>query len=258
MLPLLWHWPATGVPFLLHAAAPAAASPVAICNAPADSRPPPHPPTHPRIDRVYIGSCTGGKTEDFLAAAKLLHMAGRQVKVPTYLVPATQKVGGCMGRAAGGCRGAAAGGRHWEGENNSPSFLPPSLSPASRPSLPPTQVWGDVYALPVPGCDGKTAAEIFEAAGCVTPAAPSCAACLGGPRDTFARMNEPEVCVSTTNRNFPGRMGERGAGWGLGGGVGLTMGAVESPALFEWQARVARSEWRGRRCWSRQHLCVEA
>eukprot|EP00775_Hariotina_reticulata_P004871 gene4871-5116_t len=61
----------------------------------------------------------------------------------------------------------------------------------------------------VPGCDGKTAAEIFEEAGCVTPAAPSCAACLGGPRDTFARMNEPEVCVSTTNRNFPGRMGHK-------------------------------------------------
>jgi len=54
-------------------------------------------------------------------------------------------------------------------------------------------VWADVYTLPVPGCDGKTAAEIFEEAGCVTPAAPSCAACLGGPRDTFARMNEPEV-----------------------------------------------------------------
>jgi hypothetical protein len=47
--------------------------------------------------------------------------------------------------------------------------------------------------MPVPGCDGKTCAEIFEAAGCTTPAAPSCAACLGGPRDTFARMNEPEV-----------------------------------------------------------------
>lgn len=24
-----------------------------------------------KIDRVYIGSCTGGKTQDFLAAAKL-------------------------------------------------------------------------------------------------------------------------------------------------------------------------------------------
>jgi 3-isopropylmalate/(R)-2-methylmalate dehydratase large subunit len=96
---------------------------------------------------VYIGSCTGGKTEDFLSAAKLFYRAGRQVKVPTYLVPATQKV------------------------------------------------WADVYTLPVPGCGGKTAAEIFEEAGCVQPAAPSCAACLGGPRDTFARMNEPEVSM---------------------------------------------------------------
>ncbi len=115
------------------------------------------------IDRVYIGSCTGGKTEDFQAAARLLHAAGSgaTVKVPTYLVPATQ------------------------------------------------QVWADVYALPVPGCGGRTAADIFAAAGCVPPAPPSCAACLGGPRDTFARMNEPEVCVSTTNRNFPGRMGHK-------------------------------------------------
>lgn len=24
-----------------------------------------------KIDRVYIGSCTGGKTEDFMAAAKV-------------------------------------------------------------------------------------------------------------------------------------------------------------------------------------------
>ena len=62
------------------------------------------------------------------------------------------------------------------------------------------QVWADLYGLPVAGCDGKTAAQIFEAAGCTTPAAPSCAACLGGPKDTFARMNEPQVCVSTTNR----------------------------------------------------------
>lgn len=89
-----------------------------------------------------------------------------------------------------------------------PACLP--AWPVYPPPPPPTpQVWADVYSLPVPGCDGKTAAEIFEAAGCITPAAPSCAACLGGPRDTFARMNEPEVCVSTTNRNFPGRMGHK-------------------------------------------------
>ncbi|DBA99079.1 TPA: 3-isopropylmalate dehydratase large subunit, chloroplastic [Trebouxia sp. C0004] len=114
-----------------------------------------------KIDRVYIGSCTGGKTEDFIAAAKLMHKAGGQVKVPTYLVPATQKV------------------------------------------------WMDVYGMPVPGCDGKTASQIFQEAGCDTPASPSCAACLGGPKDTYARMNKPEVCVSTTNRNFPGRMGHK-------------------------------------------------
>ncbi|KAG7547795.1 Aconitase/3-isopropylmalate dehydratase large subunit alpha/beta/alpha domain [Arabidopsis suecica] len=114
-----------------------------------------------KIDRVYIGSCTGGKTEDFMAAAKLFHAAGRKVKVPTFLVPATQKV------------------------------------------------WMDVYALPVPGSGGKTCAQIFEEAGCDTPASPSCGACLGGPADTYARLNEPQVCVSTTNRNFPGRMGHK-------------------------------------------------
>ena len=37
-------------------------------------------------------SCTGGKTEDFQAAARLLHRAGGRVVVPTFLVPATQKV----------------------------------------------------------------------------------------------------------------------------------------------------------------------
>ncbi|GJT56037.1 3-isopropylmalate dehydratase large subunit, chloroplastic [Tanacetum coccineum] len=144
-----------------------------------------------KIDRVYIGSCTGGKTEDFLAAAR-----GEKVKVPTFLVPATQKV------------------------------------------------WMDIYTLPVPGSGGKTCSQIFEAAGCDTPASPSCAACLGGPKDTYARINEPQastsfstnilrifcftraktiwfefldteilhienVCVSTTNRNFPGRMGHK-------------------------------------------------
>eukprot|EP00850_Spirogloea_muscicola_P015469 SM000118S25612 [mRNA] locus=s118:384019:388842:+ [translate_table: standard] len=116
-----------------------------------------------KIDRAYIGSCTGGKTEDFMAAAKLFHAAGQKVKVPTFLVPATQKV------------------------------------------------WMDVYTAEVPGTGGKTCAQIFEEAGCDTPASPSCAACLGGPRDTYARMNEPQVCVSTTNRNFPGRMGHKEA-----------------------------------------------
>lgn len=83
--------------------------------------------------------------------------------------------------------------------------VPTFLVPATQ------QVWGDVYSKAVPGCDGKTAAEIFQEAGCVTPAPPSCAACLGGPIDTFARVNEPMTVVSTTNRNFPGRMGHKEA-----------------------------------------------
>jgi len=37
-----------------------------------------------------------------------------------------------------------------------------------------------------------------------------CAACLGGPEDTFGRMNQPGLkCISATNRNFPGRMGHK-------------------------------------------------
>ncbi|GMN53307.1 hypothetical protein TIFTF001_022448 [Ficus carica] len=101
-----------------------------------------------KIDRVYIGSCTGGKTEDFVAAAKLFLASGKKVKVPTFLVPATQKV------------------------------------------------WVDVYSLPVPGSGGKTCSQIFEEAGCDTPASPSCGACLGGPKDTYARMrvdNQPKL-----------------------------------------------------------------
>ncbi len=111
-----------------------------------------------KIDRVYIGSCTGGKTSDFLNAARIIK--GNKVKVPTYLVPATQKV------------------------------------------------YEDMFTTKY---DGQTLSEIFLAADCIEPAAPSCAACLGGPKDTFGRMNQPEICVSTTNRNFPGRMGNKEA-----------------------------------------------
>ena len=55
----------------------------------------------------------------------------------------------------------------------------------------------DVYTLPVPGSDGKTCAQIFEEAGCDTPSSPGCGACLGGPRDTYARMNEPQASYRT-------------------------------------------------------------
>jgi len=55
---------------------------------------------------------------------------------------------------------------------------------------------------------GKTLKDVFEAAGAkIGP--PSCAACLGGPPDTFGRLNGTGICISTTNRNFPGRMGSK-------------------------------------------------
>ncbi len=110
-----------------------------------------------KIDRAYIGSCTGGKTSDFSAAALVL--AGREVKVETFIVPATTEIDAEMDHC--------------------------------------------IVA-------GKTLREVFLDAGCkVGPA--SCAACLGGPTDTFGRANSPITVVSTTNRNFPGRMGHKQA-----------------------------------------------
>jgi len=50
--------------------------------------------------------------------------------------------------------------------------------------------------------------EIFMNAGC-TIAESSCAACLGGPSDTKGRSMDGDIVISTTNRNFPGRMGSK-------------------------------------------------
>jgi 3-isopropylmalate/(R)-2-methylmalate dehydratase large subunit len=49
--------------------------------------------------------------------------------------------------------------------------------------------------------------QALAAAGVQLTENAGCAACLGGPVDTFGRMNKPQKCISTTNRNFPGRMG---------------------------------------------------
>lgn len=56
--------------------------------------------------------------------------------------------------------------------------------------------------------NGISLKDIFEKAGCVI-AESSCAACLGGPMDTIGRAKDNEVVISTTNRNFPGRMGSK-------------------------------------------------
>ncbi len=110
-----------------------------------------------KIDRAYIGSCTGGKLTDFLAAARILK--GRTVKVPTFIVPATTQV-------------------HAEMRTTHYKDVPLE--------------------------------KIFQDAGCQLGPA-SCAACLGGPADTFGRVNEKLRCISSTNRNFPGRMGSKDA-----------------------------------------------
>jgi 3-isopropylmalate/(R)-2-methylmalate dehydratase large subunit len=56
--------------------------------------------------------------------------------------------------------------------------------------------------------NGVVLKEIFEKAGCEI-AQSSCAACLGGPDDTVGRSVDHDVVISTTNRNFPGRMGSK-------------------------------------------------
>jgi len=109
-----------------------------------------------QVTQVYIGSCTGGKIEDFIMAAQLLK--GRKVAIKTLIVPATRHV---------------------------------------EQGLVDTKI------------DGLSLREIFEAAGVEPIAPPSCAACLGGPIDTFGRTHGNEVVVSTTNRNFIGRMGSK-------------------------------------------------
>ena len=56
---------------------------------------------------------------------------------------------------------------------------------------------------------GKRIRQILEDAGVQMTENASCAACLGGPTDTFGRLNTPMKCISATNRNFPGRMGHK-------------------------------------------------
>ena len=109
-----------------------------------------------KLDRAYIGSCTGGKTSDFLEFARVLQ--GRKVSIDTFGVPATPEIVHDLQSAR----------------------------------------WGD-----------KTVWQILVDAGVQMTENAGCAACLGGPVDTFGRMNTPLKCISATNRNFPGRMGHK-------------------------------------------------
>ena len=109
-----------------------------------------------KLDRAYIGSCTGGKTSDFLEFARVLR--GKHVVIDTFGVPATPEIVHDLQTAR----------------------------------------WGD-----------STVWEILVSAGVQMTENAGCAACLGGPVDTFGRMNSPLKCISATNRNFPGRMGHK-------------------------------------------------
>jgi 3-isopropylmalate/(R)-2-methylmalate dehydratase large subunit len=64
-------------------------------------------------------------------------------------------------------------------------------------------------ALIMETIDGRSLVQIFADAGCEEIAPPSCAACLGGPEDTYGRTSGHEAVISTTNRNFIGRMGSK-------------------------------------------------
>ena len=108
------------------------------------------------LDRAYVGSCTGGKTSDFIEFAKVLN--GKQVAIDTFGVPATPEIVNALQ----------------------------------------TEMWGD-----------KSVWKILQDSGVKMTENAGCSACLGGPVDTFGRMNTPMTCISATNRNFPGRMGHK-------------------------------------------------
>jgi 3-isopropylmalate/(R)-2-methylmalate dehydratase large subunit len=112
---------------------------------------------HIKLDRAYVGSCTGGKTSDFVEFARVLR--GKHVSIDTFGVPATPEI---------------------------------------------------VHDLQSTRWGGKTIWEILVAAGVQMTENAGCAACLGGPVDTFGRINQAGIkCISATNRNFPGRMGDK-------------------------------------------------
>ena len=104
-----------------------------------------------RLNQGYIGSCTGGRTEDLAAAAAILR--GKHIAEYTRLV----------------------------------------VIPAS--------------AEVMQACRGKGYIQELMRAG-ATISTPGCGACLGAHEGILA---PGETCITSTNRNFPGRMGSTGA-----------------------------------------------
>ena len=100
-----------------------------------------------KLDQGYIGSCTGGRTEDFEIAAKILK--GKHIPPYARLV----------------------------------------IVPASAEVMKECMEKGYIKDLMDAGASIST---------------PGCGACLGAHEGVIA---PGEVCITSTNRNFPGRMG---------------------------------------------------
>lgn len=103
------------------------------------------------LDQGYIGSCTGGRTEDLAQAAAILR--GKHIPPMTRLV------------------------------------VVPASAEVMRECL-----------------DRGIIRDLMDAGATVTT--PGCGACLGAHQGILA---PGETCISSTNRNFPGRMGSTGA-----------------------------------------------
>jgi 3-isopropylmalate/(R)-2-methylmalate dehydratase large subunit len=120
-----------------------------------------------RIDQAFIGTCTNGRLEDLLAAARILK--GRKVRAGCRLI----------------------------------------VAPASRKVL--------IEAI------GKDAAQtIIAAGGTILP--PGCGPCLGSHEGV---LGAGEVCISSSNRNFRGRMGSDEAEIYLASPATVAASAVE-------------------------------
>ena len=110
-----------------------------------------------KLDRAYIGSCTGGKTSDFMEFAHVLR--GRHVAIDTFGVPATPEI---------------------------------------------------VRDLQTALLGEKTVWQVLVDAGVQMTENAGCAACLGGPVDTFGRMNSPIEMHQRDEPEFPGPHGAQG------------------------------------------------
>jgi homoaconitate hydratase family protein len=119
------------------------------------------------IDQAYLGSCTGGRSEDIAIAASILKDKKIASRTRFVIVPASKEV-----------------------------FLTSMEN-------------GDVQTLVKAGATFVT---------------PGCAACLGTHQ---GMLTSGERCITTTNRNFPGRMGHSSAQIFLGSPAAVAAAALE-------------------------------